>query len=541
MTGSELINLFKAKGFNYSKEQIFNLYIALLCKPFVILSGISGSGKSKIIEILAEICSKANKDQFELIPVKPNWRDSRFIFGFHNLVNGSYNSTPILNLIIRASENPSKPYFLILDEMNLAKVEHYFADFLSLMETRRYSNDISNINYDYFKNNFSYPAGTKLSEAIVMSCLHANPTNELLAIQTYREDIFSLRWEEQFSGGNSWTAQFRSELNQKDDQNKPQRLAGKLFQGSDGYYQLRDRDTLPADLQQIYDEIKNKYDIINTSLNKIVQQKIVLHDKGVLKTDLTMNDYSKGMSLVNVNDSKKYYIPSEIELPLNLFIVGTVNMDETTHNFSPKVLDRANVIEMNEINVFEITQRNEHVDNESISNDNYFFSNLVPDLKVNVSTIQHTKRFNDFHKKAFDDLFDINKTLKKINRHFGYRVYNEISNYVLKAVEFSDNSNVEVATDLQILQKILPKLNGSAEQLFNPLMSIFVICFNESKLPQLLKGKILFEEKDFHTNINFMENPDFNYIDYFKYPRSAKKLFHMISDLLSSGFTSFIQ
>jgi energy-coupling factor transporter ATP-binding protein EcfA2 len=537
MTGQELFDEFKNRGFNYSREQIFNLYISLMSKPFVILSGISGSGKSKVIEILAEIISEGDQERFELVPVKPNWRDSRFIFGFHNLINGSYNSTPILNLIIRAHEDPSNPYFLILDEMNLAKVEQYFADFLSLLETRRYSQDGDDLSYDDLKANFSFPPNTALSEAIVMSCLHSNPNNDLRKIENYRNDIFSLRWKEQFSSGSNWTAQFRSELNQKDAAGNPSRLAGKLFVGSNGTYKLR--DSLPAQLQQEFDGIKHRYETVRSTIMAIVQQSIQLHSQSVLKTDPGMDDFEINKSLIVDGTPKKYYIPSEIILPLNLFVVGTVNMDETTHMFSPKVLDRANVIEMNEIDLHAITNNADHVEKGLISQDQYYFPDSVPFLKINLSTLAHTKELNDTHQDQFKDLFEVNKILKQINRHFGYRVYNEISNYILKAIQHSDPANVVIATDIQILQKILPKLHGSAEQLYNPLMLIFKLCFKTE--PQVLSGKIKFNEEDFNSCLSLIGNPDINYNDCFKYPRSAKKLKFMISDLLNTGFTSFIQ
>jgi hypothetical protein len=526
MTEQELLNEFEERGFNYSKEQIFNLFISLMTKPFVILSGISGSGKSKIIEILAEIISEGDKERFELVPVKPNWRDSRFIFGFHNLINGSYNSTPILNLIIRAHEDPSNPYFLILDEMNLAKVEQYFADFLSLLETRRYSQDGDDLSYDDLKENFSFPPNTPLSEAIVMSCLHSNPNNDLRKIENYRNDIFSLRWKEQFSTGNNWTAQFRSELNQKDTAGNPSRLAGKIFEGENGKYKFR--DPLPTNIQNEFDEIKYRYINIRSSILGIVQQSIKLHSQSVLKTDPDMEDFDISKSLIVDGNPKKYYIPSEVILPLNLFVVGTVNMDETTHMFSPKVLDRANVIEMNEIDLHAITNNPAHVDKGLITADQYFFINYIPNLKINIATLAHTKELNALHQDQFNDLFEINKILKRSNRHFGYRVYNEISNYIIKATKYSNVTNVTIATDIQILQKVLPKLHGSSEQLFNPLMLIFKVCFEAE--PSVLTGKLTFDENDFNSCLGIIGSPDISYDTHFKYPRSAKKLMFMISD-----------
>ena len=118
---------------------LINRYIASLqAKPFVILSGLSGSGKTKLAESFAMFISE-NEDQWMLVPVGADWTNRDSILGFENTLTDSY-SLPTYNVpefINRSSreENLDKPYFLILDEMNLSVVERYFADFLSAMES----------------------------------------------------------------------------------------------------------------------------------------------------------------------------------------------------------------------------------------------------------------------------------------------------------------------------------------------------------------------------------------------------------------------
>ena len=133
---------------------------ALRTKPFMLLAGISGTGKSRIVRKLAqatvskEIQQKYNEkftsenfdkekwelhrpENFELIQVKPNWHNSMDVIGYLSNMNGAhYEFTPFVKFIVKAWCNPTIPFFLCLDEMNLAPVEEYFAEFLSAIESR---------------------------------------------------------------------------------------------------------------------------------------------------------------------------------------------------------------------------------------------------------------------------------------------------------------------------------------------------------------------------------------------------------------------
>lgn len=138
---------------------------ALRTKPFLLLAGISGTGKSRIVRKLAqatvtlELQRKYDKEykgenfaedrwslhspvNFQLIQVKPNWHNSMDVVGyFSNIPNPHYVFTPFVEFIVRAWQNPDVPFFLCLDEMNLAPVEEYFAEFLSAIESRGFEKD----------------------------------------------------------------------------------------------------------------------------------------------------------------------------------------------------------------------------------------------------------------------------------------------------------------------------------------------------------------------------------------------------------------
>ncbi|GAB6448615.1 hypothetical protein bcgnr5390_52030 [Bacillus luti] len=344
----------QSKGFYYEKKDIMNFFLSLKTKPFVILSGISGTGKTKIVQWFAESLGATEENgQFTLIPVRPDWSDSSDLLGYVNL-QGEFQERPLIKVLENADTNPNRPYFVVLDEMNLARVEYYFSDFLSVIESRK--------------------------------------------------------WKE-----------------------------GKIV-------------TSPV----LPESITNKH----------------------------------------------------ITIPSNVYIIGTVNMDETTHPLSKKVLDRANTIEFNTVNLdyFNFLMDMEEKEAEIASNRSLETEYLHlkecfkenEDLVRNISTI----------------LIEINKILESVGAQVGYRIRDEICFYMAyneqgKLLSFDE------ALDYQISQKILPRLAGSDGRTEEVLKQLYVLCANE--------------EYDSGNNDD----------SYAKYPRSANKLSHMLRRFEYDGFTSF--
>ena len=141
----------KQINLNNARQQIYRPYItAIKSKPFLLLAGISGTGKSRIVRELARACweegseeYKAQKPKnFAIIQVKPNWHDSSELIGYVSRVSGEpvYVTGDFLKFIAKAWENLDVPHFLCLDEMNLAPVEQYFAEYLSVIESRKNKN-----------------------------------------------------------------------------------------------------------------------------------------------------------------------------------------------------------------------------------------------------------------------------------------------------------------------------------------------------------------------------------------------------------------
>lgn len=135
-----------------AKDSPYRPYItAIKSKPFLLLAGISGTGKSRIVRELAKACWEVGSEEykepkpknFQMIQVKPNWHDSSELIGYVSRVSGKaeFVAGDFLKFVARAWEDTDTPYFLCLDEMNLAPVEQYFAEYLSVIETRKVGDD----------------------------------------------------------------------------------------------------------------------------------------------------------------------------------------------------------------------------------------------------------------------------------------------------------------------------------------------------------------------------------------------------------------
>lgn len=370
-------------GLIFSKELIANFLLALQTKRFVVLSGISGTGKTQLAIAVAEYLHDAN-DDFPgciIVAVRPDWTDNRGLLGYFNPLTDEYVSTTFLDALLRADGeverarvdgDVARPIVVVLDEMNLARVEYYFADFLSAMES-----------------------GDEIQ-------LHNQPEDE--------------------AGG----------------------------------------------------------------------------------------------------------VPGRMPIPENLFFVGTVNVDETTYAFSPKVLDRAFAIELN------------RVDLESLEDPTLALGEAVSlDAWPGVLELGPKPSIEDWRSVAGDGLGkaclahvnSFHSVLKKTNRHFGYRVALEIARFVLLARRNStDESAVLWATDVAILQKVLPKLAGTSSELRPLLSDLLLLCFDiDSKVADLptsmgngewLVGKNLLRPQ---------------------LPSTAEKIERMLLRLNEHGFAAFIE
>jgi 5-methylcytosine-specific restriction protein B len=353
-------------GLVFSEKLITRFVSSLLTKPFVILTGLSGSGKTKIAQSFVKwICG--DESQFKIIPVGADWTNREPLLGYPNGLNANEYLLPdsgALNIIIESAkpENQNKPYFLILDEMNLSHVERYFADFLSVME----SSDKINL----------------------------------------------------YSG--------------------------------------------------------------NT------------------RKDLEGNN-----------------VPNEIFWSKNLFIIGTVNIDETTYMFSPKVLDRANTIEfrIDENNIKSFFDLPSKIDLSVLERKG---SSMAKDF-LEIATDNSIEKDDEFS----DVLVKFFKELKKAGAEFGYRTAVEMLLLIKKLNTISEVSKNE-SIDIAVMQKLLPKLHGSRSKISKVLDALILLCLKEGQTFSIAKSDEVLSE---------------NII----YPIAFEKLVRMYKNALDNGFTSYAE
>lgn len=193
--------LWEENAISYLQSPFRPYITAIKSKPFLLLAGISGTGKSRIVRELARACwdedsieYKAQKPKnFEMIQVKPNWHDSTELTGYISRVSGkpTFVAGDFLKFIVKAWENIDVPYFLCLDEMNLAPVEQYFAEFLSVIESRKRNNDGNVITDPIIKPEFEI---NEDSETKQIKAWYSKLIKELLA-ECPLEKVFALTKE----------------------------------------------------------------------------------------------------------------------------------------------------------------------------------------------------------------------------------------------------------------------------------------------------------------------------------------------------------
>lgn len=140
----EIHQLISNSSFTFPTEIIRDLHLNLTSlddKHFVLLTGISGTGKTQLCRLYANAVYgleyESENPYFSIIPVRPDWTDASALFGYYSTFEKRYVKTEFLNVILNALQEREKPHFILLDEMNLARVEYYLSDYLSAVESRK--------------------------------------------------------------------------------------------------------------------------------------------------------------------------------------------------------------------------------------------------------------------------------------------------------------------------------------------------------------------------------------------------------------------
>lgn len=236
-----------------------------------------------------------------------------------------------------------------------------------------------------------------------------------------------------------------------------------------------------------------------------------------------------GESIPLYSDENNVY---ELDIPKNLLIVGTVNVDETTYMFSPKVLDRANVLEFEALSVNDYMNFN--FDNDYSFKDMDYLLNPLNDIEIrNYSILDLMNEFNGVKTENNNNLWIVlsnelelfQNVLKKVGFDFGFRVINEILKFMLVAWRYEGSPNVwdnwERYFDAQIKQKMLPKLHGSEKAIGSTIEELFNLCLVERNNNEQVKYYNLSE-----YSVRYLE--------------SAIKLQKMANTLSNQRYVSFI-
>ncbi len=142
----EFVRYAAQEGFALPLEMARTYILSLQTKPFVILSGVAGTGKSQLAQLFARFLTEDAEEHHgnphvALLPVRPDWLDPQGLLGYEDRLTHTYAVTPFLRILLRAHNDKENPYFAILDELNLARTEYYLSDILSLLESRRYGTE----------------------------------------------------------------------------------------------------------------------------------------------------------------------------------------------------------------------------------------------------------------------------------------------------------------------------------------------------------------------------------------------------------------
>jgi 5-methylcytosine-specific restriction enzyme B len=232
---------------------------------------------------------------------------------------------------------------------------------------------------------------------------------------------------------------------------------------------------------------------------------------------------SEGHIALHSGDTNRGGIPAKLKLPKNLFLIGTVNIDETTYMFSPKVLDRASVIEFR-VNKDEMT--------------NYLNSYTVLDMKslsgagagmasnfVEIAKDSRIKAANA--QEVNESLLSFFTELKNAGAEFGYRTASEILRFAAIAKKLEPNLTTAEIIDACVMQKLLPKVHGSKRKLDSVLKTLGNLCLTgTNNFENILRQK---------GNINISDSA------IVKYPISLEKILRMYDNMVANGFTSYAE
>ncbi|MBN7816653.1 McrB family protein [Algoriphagus pacificus] len=267
--------------------------------------------------------------------------------------------------------------------------------------------------------------------------------------------------------------------------------------------------------------------LISASNNPELPYFLILDEMNLSHVERYFADFLSAMEsneeiLLHKESNPINEVPSSIKLPKNLFIIGTVNIDETTHMFSPKVLDRGNTIEFR-IGLDEMKHFLKNIGEVYIE---ALISKGAGMAKSFVQLSKDNSTLNEDTEKIYPELGKFFVELKKAGAEFGYRSATEILRLIKNLSVIDPTLTLDEKLDIAIIQKLLPKLHGSRNKLNKVLVKLAPLC---------LVG-------DFKIESEILNKEDFDFnSDQVKYPLSLEKIARMYRSAIENGFASFAE
>ena len=463
-----------------SENLVIRFISSLLTKPFVILTGLSGSGKTKLALAFAKwITNNSSISLNNVFLLGDDVKSDRKTY--------VVTATDKIAVTLTQSETGTKatlPYELI-NEWIEKIIEHKFSQETAsrviretVEQTTKYSTQLNS-----FETHLKAAAFHLISkEAKSAIDLHLN---QLCIIPV----------------GADWT-------NREPLLGYPNALeTGKYVQPENGALQL------------IIDAINNP----DNPHFLILDEMNLSHVERYFADFLSAMESSEAIPLHNESVEWKDATPAKIILPKNLFIIGTVNIDETTYMFSPKVLDRANVIEFRVI----MEDMKAYLSKSAILDFKYLNAGGSGMAKSFVAIAKDKSLIQNKTSELQDGLIVFFEQLKKVGAEFGYRSASEILRFSAIVNKIEPSLDVTQIIDAAIMQKLLPKVHGSRRKLEPILKTLGAICLTAGQ--------------EFDSFLNPKNEIDFTDTAKVKYPISLEKILRMFNNLTSNGFTSYAE
>ena len=433
----------RSKGYQFPDWLVTDYILSLATKPLVILSGISGTGKTKMAQLVSEFVAPVQDREVVIEPPRVPDREGAVRVSIRPSAF-EHRRLTIPNILLDGMVVPEPNS--ISDLVVRAGGQRFEARLYAHSSARNYQVHMKPQLHEWFKANAEMGDLLELSTAAVSG----DPEFEL--------DIIVVRSERRMERVPSERIAF---LSVRPDWTDNRALLG--------YFNP---------LLQRYQGTELLRLLLRAEANPDESHFVVLDEMNLAKVEYYFSDFLSAMEsgtemvLHDADEdeaaAEELLPPRRLKVPTNVFFTGTVNVDETTYMFSPKVLDRANTIEFNSVDLDAYG-----LDGPGFT-DTFRLRGDVPlDDLLAASRQPGPKDWMTISKRAQERIRAIHTLMAEYNLHFGYRVANEIARYLALTKEFVGEDQLDFALDLQVLQKVLPKLSGSRAKLEQPLGALF--------------------------------------------------------------------